>query len=330
LFKLTTQAVPTLLASLEPGQTTMTHDVEEDGSYLLRIQPELLRGGRYTVVERTQASLAFPVAGIEGRKMQSLFGVERDAGARAHEGVDIFAARGTAAIAVADGLARSSTNSLGGNVVWLHDPGMDLTYYYAHLDRWEREGVARVKVGDVVGYVGNTGNARTTAPHLHFGIYDRGAIDPVPFLAPDDGVPEPPTAPRERFGEWMRVVPERTPLREGSHRAAPPIRNLDRGWLGRVVGVSRQSFRVTLPDNSTGYVTAAAMTTTEEPLSRGRLQPGDVVRERPLPTAPAVDTVESAVQAEILGRFELFDLVRLPSTRGGWVQRSEAGVGRVR
>jgi murein DD-endopeptidase MepM/ murein hydrolase activator NlpD len=83
----------------------------------------------------------------------------------------------------------AGTNGLDGTVVWLYDPLAGRTFYYAHLDRWAIDGLTRVRAGDVLGYVGSTGNARGTSPHLHFGMYERGAIDPLPFIRPDDELP---------------------------------------------------------------------------------------------------------------------------------------------
>ena len=174
-------APPERVASLTEG-TTLTFTVPRDGAYVLRIQPELLRSGRFSVLQRTLASLPFPVSGLTAAAVQSEFGAARDAGRRQHEGIDIFAARDTPVLAVVDGVARTGTNTLGGNVVWLRGRAFGESFYYAHLERFAFEGTANVKAGDVLGYVGNTGNARTTAPHLHFGIYDRGAIDPFPFI----------------------------------------------------------------------------------------------------------------------------------------------------
>ena len=163
----------------------LVHEVETDRTLTLRVQPELLRSGPYAITQRAEATLEFPVAGVSPASIQSAFGAERDRGARSHEGIDIFARRGTPAIAAADGIITgSTTNRLGGNVVWLWSPSRGLALYYAHLERQAVDPGDRVSAGDTVGWVGNTGNARSTAPHLHFGIYARpgGAVDPLPYV----------------------------------------------------------------------------------------------------------------------------------------------------
>lgn len=189
LFFVDGEGAPMRVASRSEEADLLEYEVAQDGAYLLRVQPELLRGGRFILTQRTLATLRFPIPGLSEKAVQSFFGAERDAGARSHQGVDIFAPKGTATVAVVDGYARPATNGLGGTVVWLYDPLAGRTFYYAHLDRWVFDNAARVRAGDVIGYVGNTGNARGTAPHLHFGIYERGAIDPLPFIRPDDELP---------------------------------------------------------------------------------------------------------------------------------------------
>jgi murein DD-endopeptidase MepM/ murein hydrolase activator NlpD len=111
-----------------------------------------------------------------------LFGASRDSGQRHHQGVDIFVKRLTPVLAVAAGRAMPRQDALGGNVVWLNTPGT--SYYYAHLDRVAVRDQQVVKAGDVLGYVGNTGNARNMPSHLHFGVYrwGREPIDPLPLL----------------------------------------------------------------------------------------------------------------------------------------------------
>ncbi len=167
------------------GPTELAYDVHQDGDLILRAQPELLRTGRWELRHRAEAAFAFPVQGVAPRAVGGVFGDPRDAGRRSHEGIDIFAKRGTPAVAAADGwITGAATNPLGGNVVWLWSPARRVALYYAHLDRRAVTRGQRVEAGDVVGYVGTTGNARGTSPHLHFGIYasGEGAIDPLPWV----------------------------------------------------------------------------------------------------------------------------------------------------
>ena len=128
-------------------------------------------------------ALPVPVRGVEPRGLRDTWGGARSEG-RKHEGIDIFARRGTAVIAATEGVVlRVSTNRLGGQVVWVLGPGGQ-RHYYAHLDRYaDIENGERVRPGTVLGYVGDTGNAKGTPPHLHYGIYDTdGAINPYPLL----------------------------------------------------------------------------------------------------------------------------------------------------
>ncbi len=104
-------------------------------------------------------------------------------GGRTHKGVDMFAARGTPIYAVQAGTASPSSNSLGGITVHLRaDSGF--TYYYAHLDSRAVSGSQRVDQGQVIGYNGNSGNARFTSPHLHFEIRPGGGgpVNPYPTV----------------------------------------------------------------------------------------------------------------------------------------------------
>jgi murein DD-endopeptidase MepM/ murein hydrolase activator NlpD len=177
------------VGAAESAEQRIEWQVLEPCEYILRIQPELLRAGMINVTLRAEALLGFPVTGLDTRAIQSGFGDERDGGTRAHRGVDIFAARGTDAVAAVDGwVTRVDATRRGGNVVWLTPVFGDLRLYYAHLDTQLVEVGQFVRRGDVIGTVGNTGNAATTPPHLHFGVYVRragqrgGATDPVSFL----------------------------------------------------------------------------------------------------------------------------------------------------
>jgi len=102
-------------------------------------------------------------------------------GGRRHEGVDMIGPIGTPLLAVVDGFAEPQTNDLGGITVWFS--GADGNkYYYAHMDHYEKLGA--VKAGDVIGYMGQTGNARFSVPHLHFEIHPGGgaAVNPYPTV----------------------------------------------------------------------------------------------------------------------------------------------------
>lgn len=129
-------------------------------------------------------ALAMPVAGLTRKALTDTWHASRPP-ARRHEGIDIFAKKGTPVISSTEGIVlRRGQNTLGGNVVWVLGPGGQ-RHYYAHLDEFaDASAGKRVDVGTVLGYVGNTGNARTTPPHLHYGIYTNdGAVNPYPLLA---------------------------------------------------------------------------------------------------------------------------------------------------
>ncbi|MGQ0697704.1 MAG: M23 family metallopeptidase [Panacagrimonas sp.] len=138
------------------------------------------------------AALPVPVAGVVTRALRDTWGAARSEGRR-HQGIDIFAPRGREVVASIEGLVwRTGENRLGGIVVWVMGPGRQL-HYYAHLDRIGPVSPGqRVHAGQVLGYVGTSGNARGTPPHLHYGIYTpMGAINPYPLLSAGPASPEP-------------------------------------------------------------------------------------------------------------------------------------------
>lgn len=135
-------------------------------------------------VQPPDARLMMPVDGVSRRRVANTWGAPRSGGRR-HQGQDIFAPRGTPVRSATAGIViRIGEQTLGGKTVSVIGPGGRI-YYYAHLHRYA-EPLAigdQVRPGTVLGFVGNTGNARTTPPHLHFGVYTTaGAIDPYPLL----------------------------------------------------------------------------------------------------------------------------------------------------
>ena len=180
-----TASGPRHVSSAPADTSSLSVEISSDGDYLVRLQPTLDGAAGAVVSQTIEPSLALPVQGAKRSSIQSGFGAARDAGARRHEGVDIFAARGTPVIAAADGIVTSvGMNGLGGKVVWVVRPLRGESLYYAHLDTQAVKAGSYVKRGEVLGTVGNTGNARGGPTHLHFGIYARGgAVDPLPYVA---------------------------------------------------------------------------------------------------------------------------------------------------
>lgn len=128
--------------------------------------------------------IAMPLEDVSRRAVADTWGAPRGTGRR-HEGQDIFAPRGTPILSATNGyIYQIGENNLGGQTVSVVGKGGRI-YYYAHLDRYANgiEVGDRVTTRTVLGYVGTTGNAQGTPPHLHFGIYTMtGAINPLPLL----------------------------------------------------------------------------------------------------------------------------------------------------
>jgi murein DD-endopeptidase MepM/ murein hydrolase activator NlpD len=123
--------------------------------------------------------MVFPVHGVN--YYSDTWGAPRSGG-RHHMGTDIMSPRGTPVLAVTNGVAYPHYSGLGGNSITLTgDNGWQ--YYYAHLDHYAIHGRVRVKAGQLIGYVGNTGNARGGACHLHFQMGPHGRwVDPYSYL----------------------------------------------------------------------------------------------------------------------------------------------------
>lgn len=141
-----------------------------------------------------QRPLLLPVAGVEPSALTDQYALARGS-QRVHEAIDIMAAKGTPVVAADDGrIAKLFTSKPGGLTVYQYDPASQLAYYYAHLDRYAeglKEGM-EVRRGDLIGYVGATGNANPQAPHLHFAVFRLGKpprwwegepVNPYPALS---------------------------------------------------------------------------------------------------------------------------------------------------
>ena len=295
-------AEPELVASRPAGEDLIAFEARSNEYYLLRLQPELLRGGRFEVRITTGAALAFPVEEASAADIWSFFGDDRDGGRRIHHGVDIFAPRGTPVLATGNAtVTRVGRRDRGGNVIVLRDEERDIMLYYAHLEEQLVRRGQEVTAGDVIGTVGNTGNARTTPPHLHIGIYQGGwrrPVDPWAYFI-DPPVVEPPAVEQaDLLGGWAQVarrvdalaelpravggrVPQanRNPFLQGAGDTfagaeadlqsqpgpppAAPTTELAAGAAARVTGASGDRVRVRTPGGDSGYVALELLDTAD-------------------------------------------------------------------
>ncbi|AOY44528.1 MULTISPECIES: M23 family metallopeptidase [Psychrobacter] len=131
----------------------------------------------------TENSLPSP---LPEKNLTDTWGAARSQG-RSHEGIDIFAERGTPIQSTTQGIvSKVGENNLGGRVVVVVGPG-GAGHYYAHLEDYADIAPNDwVNQGDIIGYVGDSGNAKGTPPHVHYGIYINGsAVNPYPLLQKD-------------------------------------------------------------------------------------------------------------------------------------------------
>ncbi len=298
----------------------ISYPVKESGVHALRIQPELFRGGVFSLSIVSQGTLAFPIPGLSSRNIASFWGDPRDGDARKHEGVDIFAKRGTPVIAASPGRVRSvGNNRLGGKVVWLSNSGLGHSQYYAHLDSQLVQPGQRVEAGDTLGLVGNTGNAITTAPHLHFGIYrsGRGAVDPFPFLM-ELSLPEwTPVADSVYVGEPVLIRASLANIRRSPTTASAKVGAFDQNTLVQVKAKSGRWYRVSLPNNEKGYIYDNLVAEINGPIRELVLHPLDEVREF-WEGADPISGDLIAGNAQVLGEFQDSYFVETASGIRGW------------
>lgn len=241
-----------LLAMKRTGDFTTELEVERSGRYKIIVQPEHGYSSQLQIEIFSRPTIGFPVAGNTGKAIQSYWGDPRSGGKRRHEGVDIFAPRSTPALAVADGrIAFTGDRGLGGKQVWLRDGTFGKSFYYAHLDSISVSGLQRVRKGDTIGFIGNTGNARTTPPHLHFGIYTGvGAIDPLPFIQNIDVVEGDITVPTSK-GVIATITAN---IRSGPSADSERLNSLKVRDTVRILGSSDNWYHVMFGNGRQGFI----------------------------------------------------------------------------
>lgn len=304
------------LQSADTAGSSLTHEIEQDGSYLLRVQPELLCSAEYTLTLTTAPTLAFPVPASANPNIGSLWGDNRDAGVRRHEGIDIFAKFHTPVIAAADGyITRVNENKLGGKVVFMRPAGKDYVLYYAHLDSQIAHEGQLVKKGDTLGLMGNTGNARTTPTHLHFGVYTNvGAVNPLPFVEIKSQMPYNITASLNAINSYAHTT-RATDIYAGTSRSATKA-NLPAFSLLHIIGAAANWYKVTTANSTEGFISSDNVATTS--FRKIALLPGSKLYDQPDTAAATKLVVAHDTIANILGSYEQFYFIKY-NEDNGWV-----------
>lgn len=308
---------PRRIGSMAAKEQQLKIAAEHAGQYRVRIQPSHTAQGLMDIAITSPLRYGFPVDTERENAVQSFFGGDRDGGARRHEGIDIFAPRGTPVIAAEAGhVSRVGDTPRGGKNVWVR--GDNRSFYYAHLDSIAVSPGDRVRRGDVLGTVGNTGNAVTTDPHLHFGIYKfvRGAVDPLPLVGRKKSVNTytPPLV--ELAPRWLSINAEKANVRSGPSLKTAIVASLMRAELVQVDSVAGDWLRVTTGTGTKGFIARRLTETPSESILT--LTENDVAFSLPDDTAPVVGNFSAGEKLPTLGQFGRFAWVKMPGGVYAW------------
>jgi peptidoglycan LD-endopeptidase LytH len=298
-----------LVHAADTAVTEFSYDIQEGGSYILRLQPELAHAGAYQLSIAVGPSLGFPVSGSKAY-VGSVWGDVRDGGKRSHEGIDIFAAKRTPAVAAADGyITGVREGGIGGKVVWLRPTGQNYTLYYAHLDEQLVQEGQLVKKGETIGLVGNTGNARTTPAHLHFGIYGYGgAVNPLPFV--NRQVKTASTVPDKKLAEPIRLTRS---LASGSA-------TVKANTLLVPLGVNAKGFIAELPDGKMVQAPFTLVQAATKPIKKAKAGPNTALYQTPGQVVQG--TIKPGSTMSVMGYYNGFAYVRA-GEKEGWILETE-------
>jgi peptidoglycan LD-endopeptidase LytH len=297
----------------------ISFEAENNETLLLRVQPELLKSFRYTLTIEKAPQIDFPVFG--NAKIGSFWGDPRDGGKRKHLGIDIFAPKGTPALAASNGIITGvNVNKLGGNVVWLNDFKRKQSYYYAHLDtQLVRQG-QRVKAGDTLGLIGNTGNAKHTPPHLHFGVYKyyQGAIDPLPFVDNRKKAPEDIKFDVLLLHQDFRTKGPKANVRVAPNQKSSIVATLDKHTALWPISCNSEWLCVSLPDSKKGFIHKSLIEKAEKPLKVGEAKSAMPIYETAENSSYVVDSIMPG-KYKVFAKFGNSSLVERSNGERGWV-----------
>jgi len=315
--------LPKYLATADTSTYNIQQEVDETTSFVLRLQPELLGNGEYTVSITAGPSLAYPIKAPGKNHIKSFWGADRDGGGRKHEGIDLFAAFRTPVIASANGtVTRVNETPLGGKVVWMRPEKKEYSLYYAHLDTQIVKDGATVKTGDTLGLMGNTGNARFTSPHLHFGIYTfGGAVDPLPFVNPVENEPEKITSSTKLIGKLAKTTasPARIYIQPTTSDKTNTL--LPGNTLLRIEAAHSNWYKIRLPDGQKGFIKNVLVIETAKPLRSHTLNSILPLLDNPYSTGAKKTSIPSGETVDILGMFDSYYFVITRNNLTGWIKK---------
>ncbi|MCW3075023.1 MAG: hypothetical protein JWP69_2092 [Flaviaesturariibacter sp.] len=310
LWQMKTGAKPVRLLFADSTKPAFDYEVDEAGTYLLRLQPELLRSGEYTISISVGPSLGFPVAG-SAAKVGSIWGDDRDGGSRRHDGIDIFAPKRTPVVAAGAGtVGRVNETAIGGKVVWMRPTDKNINLYYAHLDEQLVSPGQRVEAGDTLGLLGNTGNARTTPSHLHFGIYATGGpVDPLPFV--NRTVKEPTAISFNKpLNNYYRL---NTDLKVAGQ-------TIPKNTVGVISDAGEKQVFLELPDAKLVQIPSANIQSSDNQVLTLKLHDSLRLLDAPFITAAGKTSLEKGVSIKVLGYFNEFAYIQA-GTETGWIPK---------
>lgn len=323
LWKAGSNGPPKHIAAADTLTYSIQHEVDENASYILRIQPELLTSGEYTLSIISGPSLAYPIKAPGKNHIKSFWGAERDGGARRHEGIDLFAAFRTPVVAATAGtVTRVNETTIGGKVVWLRAEDKNYSLYYAHLDSQLVQDGERVQAGDTLGLMGNTGNARFTSPHLHFGIYTfNGAVDPLPFVNPVENEPEKVAASIKLIGKLARNGSASTYIYPQPNTNSTQMVQIQANTLLRVEAATSNWFKVSLPDRRQGYIRSTVLNDAGKPVRNYLLKTSLPLLDQPDSLAAKKTGIPAGETVDILGQFNDYYFISTPNEVTGWIMK---------
>lgn len=315
---------PKFLSAADTVNLSLEYLVTEDTTFIVRIQPELLREGEYTLTIVAGPSLAFPISSKVKTSIISYWGAGRDNGGRKHEGIDILAPKYSPAVASSNGVVtRVEENALGGKVIFLRPDNAEYSLYYAHLDSQIVEQGQRVNTGQVIGLTGNTGNAQFTVSHLHFGIYTPGgAIDPLYFIKNDYKELPRLSVPVSNLNTWMRSG-KNVKLFADQNNNTTNFLILDENTLLRPEAATGNSYRVILPDGKKGFVAGALITSVNKPVKRLSVKKAFPLLSKPDYGGLHKKMLVAGDKINILASFKDFYFVSDKDNLEGWVAKKE-------